>query len=445
MSLYSEHLQIIQQRFGNAFESHGYDSALIYSGHHRYAFLDDNSLPFKINPLFKYWLPLTSQQHSFIFVKSGQKPHLFLHQIEDYWHAQPTIPEGEWQAYFDVTIITDCQEVKSLLGSKLKNCAFIGEDNLCVDDWPVSVNPDAFIAQINYMRAYKTPYEIDCMRTANALAARAHMAAKQAFYAGKTELEVHLAYLNAIDIRESQLPYNNIIAFNQSASILHYDHYQTTLPSQRLSFLIDAGAEYQGYNADISRTYLAEGPEHAEFRALFEAYCSEYYSLLKEIQLGKSYLEFHDSAHRRIAKLLSDFELVNTSPEETYEKGYNRCVFPCGVGHYIGLQVHDVGGYLADCSGNELPRDPRYPFLRLNRPMEQDIVFTVEPGIYLIDQLLKPHADNPDFNWSRINQLKPYGGFRLEDCIALTADGVENLSQQGFDQLVREPIETPLL
>jgi Xaa-Pro dipeptidase len=157
--------------------------------------------------------------------------------------------------------------------------------------------------------------------------------------------------------------------------------------------------------------------------------------LLNEIERGKSYLEFHDSAHRRIARLLSEFELVKTSAEETYAKGYNQCFFPCGVEHYIGLQAHDVGGYMMDCTGREFTRDARYLLLRLNRPMEQDIVFTVEPGIYLIDQLLNQHADNPDFNWSRINQLKPYGGFRLEDCIALTAQGVENLSQRGFQQL----------
>lgn len=433
---YQKHIETLQQRFNQALSQNGLNAALIYSGQQTYAFMDDNSLPFRVNPYFKYWLPLTQQQRSFVYIQVDKKPHLFLFLDDDYWHAQPKIPDGEWQAFFDITVIQSVDDVKRALEINLSKTALIAGEVNEFRDWAFSqVNPDGLLNQLNYDRAYKTQYEIDCMREANLIAARAHVAAEQAFRAGKTELETHLAYLSAIPCRESALPYNNIVAFNEAASILHYDDYQTVNPDKRLSFLIDAGAQYNGYNSDISRTYLYDDNIDSEFTELFNSYIAEYYDLLDEIKLGKDYLEFHDSSHRRISKLLSQFELIKLSPEETYEKGYSRLFFPCGTGHYIGLQVHDIGGYLANPQGHMLAKDNRYPYLRLRRPMEANTVFTVEPGIYFIQQLLKDVKDDNNINWTKLNHFSQFGGFRYEDCIAVTENGVENLSQQGFDKL----------
>lgn len=440
MSLYQQHIQTLQHQFENAIQTHNLDGILIYSGQQSYAFRDDNALPFKTNPYFKYWLPLVRQQKSFIFIKPNQKPHVFLFQEQDYWHAQQQVPEGEWQQHFDLSVTDEPNFILRLLDAHKHNIAVIADAanaNNLFGEWPQNqINPLALLNELDYHRAYKTPYEIENMRVANQLAAKAHTVAKNAFFSGCTEQQIHNAYLDSLQIRESQLPYNNIIAFNQNASVLHYDDYQINNPSVRRSFLIDAGAEYKGYNADISRTYIDEtAPDAAEFKSLYDAYSTEYFSLLDEIKIGKPYLELHDSAHRRLSKLLSEFELVNCSADETYDKGYSQLVFPCGVGHYIGAQVHDVGGYLANPQGITLNKDSRYPFLRLMRPIEENIVFTVEPGIYLIDQLLNPQKDNPDFNWKRINQLKPFGGFRLEDSIAVTKNGIENLSVDAFEKL----------
>jgi len=247
-------------------------------------------------------------------------------------------------------------------------------------------------------------------------------------------LQIHQTYLAALNIRETALPYNNIIAFNENASVLHYDHYQTITPTRRRSFLIDAGASYKGYHADISRTYIdTSAPDANEFNQLYLAYQQAYHQLVDDIQIGKPYLALHDSAHRKLSHLLSEFDIVNCSGEDAYRKGYSQLFFPCGTGHYIGLQVHDVGGHLANDKGELLNKDPRYPFLRMLRPIEQNTVFTVEPGIYFIDQLLYQMRGNPDFNWTRIEQLKAFGGFRMEDCLAVTRQGVENLSEPGFN------------
>ena len=433
---YPKHIETLQQRFNHALSENRLNGALIYSGQQTYSFMDDNSLPFRVNPYFKYWLPMTQQQRSFVYIQVNKKPHLFLFLDDDYWHAQPQIPEGEWQGFFDITVIKNVNDVKRALEINLSKIALIAGEVSEFREWSFAqVNPDGLLNQLNFDRAYKTEYEIDCMRKANLIAARAHRAAEKAFRDGKTELETHLAYLNAIPCRESALPYNNIIAFNEAASILHYDDYQTVNPDKRLSFLIDAGAQYNGYNSDISRTYLYDDSIDSEFTELFNSYVTEYQGLLDEIKIGKDYLEFHDSSHRRISKLLSQFELIKLSPEETYEKGYSRLFFPCGTGHYIGLQVHDIGGYLANPQGDLLDKDKRYPYLRLRRPIETNTVFTVEPGIYFIQQLLKSVKDDKNINWSKLNHFSQFGGFRYEDCIAVTEEGIENLSQVGFDSL----------
>ena len=436
MTIYQLHLAQLQKNFETAMALANVSGVLIFSGMQKYPFRDDNGQRFNINPYFKYWLPLTSQVNSYLYIEPNQKPHLFLFQANDYWHAQPVLPEGEWQQHFDLTIISQPNDLKPLLNSKLSNTAFIGEETDVAHHFGIeSVNPENLLNYLDYQRAYKSDFEINNMRIANQLAAKAHLAAKQAFYNGESELSIHQHYLAALSIRETELPYNNIIALNENGAVLHYDHYQTTTPAQHRSFLIDAGASYQGYHSDISRTYVAKDYQQHEFASLYQAYQQQYSQLLEEIALGKSYLEFHDSAHRRISQLLSDFDIVRCSGEQAYERGYSRVFFPCGVGHYIGLQVHDVGGYLANSGEQLLNKDPRYPYLRLMRPMEENTVFTVEPGIYFIDMLLAQHKDNADFNWSNIDMFKQFGGFRMEDCIALTQGKVENLSQQAFDEL----------
>ena len=101
------------------------------------------------------------------------------------------------------------------------------------------------------------------MRRASVIAARGHVAARDAFLAGASEFEVHLAYCAASGQRESDLPYGNIIAFDAGAAVLHYQHLEHGRDVPRRSFLIDAGAQFRGYASDITRTWPAGDPEFA--------------------------------------------------------------------------------------------------------------------------------------------------------------------------------------
>jgi Xaa-Pro dipeptidase len=143
----------------------------------------------------------------------------------------------------------------------------------------------------------------------------------------------------------------------------------------------------------------------------------------------------HGQAVRDIAGLLQEIGVLRCSVEEALESGAARLFFPHGIGHLLGLQVHDVGGTLADREGHQLPKPPKDPALRLTRVLEPGFVVTMEPGIYFIDALLGParvgeHAARID--WSEVDRWRPYGGIRIEDNLAITVDGCRNLTREAF-------------
>ncbi|MCH8502402.1 MAG: Xaa-Pro dipeptidase [Aliidiomarina sp.] len=433
MSHYSQHLDYVKHQFDRALAANGFDAVLIAAGQPAYAFLDDNAYPYRVNPLFKYWLPITASPKSFIYYKSGETPKLFLYQARDFWHSTPKLPPGEWQDNFDITIIDNVETVVLSLGNAVKTTAFIGEVHAPADSWGLSAyNPESLIDFIHYHRAVKTEWELQNMRKANVLAARGHNAARDAFFAGKSELEIHAAYLAAMKCRETETPYNSIVALNQNGATLHYDVYDNDAPAEHRSFLIDAGAYYNGYCADITRSYAGKDGFYAELVAAVDA---AEQAIIKQIKPGVSYYDLHVETHRMIAQILADFGFFKVDAETIYQRGYTRPFFPHGLGHFIGLQVHDVGGYLKSENGDTFERDASHPFLRLRRELAEGQVFTIEPGIYVIDQLLEAFDGNEEFNWNRIAELRPYGGVRIEDSVVVTADGYENITRDAFASL----------
>ncbi|RUO30159.1 Xaa-Pro dipeptidase [Aliidiomarina sanyensis] len=433
MSQYVDHLQVVQKRFDEALEANGFDSVLIYAGHPRYAFLDDNPYSYRVNPMFKYWIPVTESPKSFIFYRRGETPRVFLYQARDFWHAQPQLPPGEWQEKCDVTLIDNIDQVRAALTDELPHAALISEPLEPLDRWNVkALNPQGLIDHLHYQRANKTAWEMANMRKANLLAARGHEAAKAAFFAGKSELEISHAYYGAMKFRESQAPYNSIIGLNEHAAVLHYDVYETEAPAEHRSFLIDAGAYYNGYCADITRTYAAKPGFFAE---LVEAVDRAEQEIIALIKPGVQYYDLHVETHRKIAAILHEFGFFKVDANTIYERGYTSAFFPHGLGHYIGLQVHDVGGYLKNPKGESFERDARHPFLRLRREVEEGNVFTIEPGLYVVDQLLEAFDGNEDFNWQRVAELRPFGGVRIEDSVIVTKDGSENITRDAFAAL----------
>ena len=110
--------------------------------------------------------------------------------------------------------------------------------------------------------------------------------------------------------------------------------------------------------------------------------------------------------------------------------------YPHGIGHLLGLQVHDVGGLQGTPEGKQIDRPYNHPFLRLTRKLEDGYVVTVEPGFYIIDQLLDEAKSKPIgkmIEWKRVEELRPFGGIRVEDNVVARPGGQENLTRQAFN------------
>ena len=432
--LYPAHLATVRARTDAALAAAGYDHLLLPSGVQTFRFLDDNPCPFFANPHFKHWLPLTELPDCWLVYTPGSKPILAYHQPADYWHMPPQDPAGYWLEHFEVQVIRSPEEAQRLFPKDPARCAIVGEDNTALGAYRPN-NPPRLINHLHYHRAVKTAYELQTMRAAQQRATRAHRAAEQAFRAGASEYDIHLAYIDAAAHTEGELPYHNIVALNRHGAVLHYQHQSRVKPAQHRSLLIDAGAQVHGYAADITRTY---GNGDPEFQALLDAVDGVQRQLVAGVRPGKSYPELHLEAHRLLAGVLEQLDIVRMSPEAQVERGVSSVFYPHGLGHLLGLQVHDVAGFQKNEAGETIDKPKGHPYLRLTRTLEPDMVLTIEPGLYFIELLLAglrsgPHAKA--VNWDKAAHLGQFGGVRIEDDVRVTTDEPENLTRNAFAEL----------
>jgi Xaa-Pro dipeptidase len=157
--------------------------------------------------------------------------------------------------------------------------------------------------------------------------------------------------------------------------------------------------------------------------------------LCAQVRAGVEWPSIHLAAHRAVAAVLRDADLIDCEPDEALASGLSAVFMPHGVGHLLGLQVHDVGGLQRTAAGGEIARQAAHPYLRLTRRLEAGFVVTMEPGLYFIDQLLsqaRADARGSHINWLRVEQLRRFGGIRIEDDLAVTAPGCENLTRDAF-------------
>jgi Xaa-Pro dipeptidase len=218
--------------------------------------------------------------------------------------------------------------------------------------------------------------------------------------------------------------------------VLHYQHQERERPSEVRSFLIDAGASVNGYASDITRTYSQN--EGDEFQSLVDAMDRAQLELCADVRPGLDYRNFHMLAHRKIGAILREFDFITVDSETAVETKITNAFFPHGLGHYIGLQVHDVGGFMASKQGDTIPKPEGQDFLRLTREVETTHVFTVEPWIYFIDSLLDELRNSEysgSVNWDRVDSFRKFGGVRIEDDLVVTENGAENLTRDQFAAL----------
>jgi Xaa-Pro aminopeptidase len=256
---------------------------------------------------------------------------------------------------------------------------------------------------LHEMRLFKGPEEIRLMKRAAKISAQAHRRAMQTCKPGMMEYEIEAELLYEFRKGGSPFPaYPPIVGGGANSCILHYTENNAELKPGDL-LLIDAGAEIDGYAADVTRTFPVSGRYSGEQRAIYELVLAAQQAAIEQVRPGKHWNDPHENAVRVLTQGLRDLGLLNGAVDGHIENGDYKRFYMHRTGHWLGMDVHDVGDYKLDDTW---------------RLLEPGMVLTVEPGLYIAAA-----QDIPE-GFRNI-------GVRIEDDVLVTRDGNEVLSRDA--------------
>jgi Xaa-Pro dipeptidase len=428
-ALHRSHVSWLQTETAAVLARLGYDAVVLHSGTQaKRSGYDDQYWPLRTTPHFHHWLPL-SEPGCAVVVRPGKKPLLLRVKSEDFWETlRPPETDHFWDS-FEVKEAAPAQVAALVKEALHGKAAFIGEDAAAAAVFGLGEarDPSALVLALDQLRVHKTAYEEACLGEANRRAAAGHDELRRLFDRSDIpELELHLAFLSATRQDDSETPYKNIVALGAHAATLHHITYEKKAAPAG-SLLVDAGAQFAGYGSDVTRTWVkgggAAGSTFAQLVSLMEGMQQR---LCAKALPGLHYEALHEEAHRQTAAIIREIGLSKLPEGELLESGITRAFFPHGLGHSLGLQTHDVGcGLLKPKAEN--------PFLRNTTVISARQCFTIEPGFYFIDALLRPLRNGPGaaaIDWKLVDALAPFGGIRIEDDLVVGAQAPRNLTRE---------------
>ena len=255
---------------------------------------------------------------------------------------------------------------------------------------------------IHDMRLYKSRAEIKCLKKSADIAAAAHIRMMQACAPGKFEYELQAEYIYYLTQQQSHSSYPPIIGSGENGNILHYINNNHVMKEGDL-VLIDAGAEYDFYASDITRTFPVNGQFSARQKDLYELVLQAQLDAIDKARVGHHWNDFHDAAVQTISQGLLDLKIIKGTLSQVLEEKTYANYYMHLTGHWLGLDVHDCGDYRVDDLWVEL---------------EENMVLTVEPGLYISEASKAPKA------WRGM-------GIRIEDDIQVTKKGPVVLSKNA--------------
>ncbi|TKS69769.1 Xaa-Pro dipeptidase [Collichthys lucidus] len=283
-------------------------------------------------------------------------------------------------------------------------------------------------------RLLKTDMELEVLRYTNRISSEAHKMIMKHVKPGLKEYEMeslfqHYCYTKG-GMRHTS--YTCICGTGHNSSTLHYGH--AGAPNDKTIVdgdmcLFDMGGEYYCYTSDITCSFPANGKFTPDQRAIYEAVHKSSRTVMAAIKPGVKWTDMHRLADRVHLEELVKIGILNGSVEDMLKVHLGSVFMPHGLGHLLGIDVHDVGGYPEDV---ERIQEPGLRSLRMGRLVQERMVLTVEPGIYFINHLLDQALADPTQSCFINNQVlarfRNFGGVRIEDDIAVTADGIELLT-----------------
>ncbi len=324
---------------------------------------------------------------------------------EDYG-ADEAYPQADFLNHLP-DIVRQTQRIYHVLGhsSEIDRAITNTLDGMRLRSRNVAAPADAIVdprSIVHEMRLYKEPAEVDIMRRASAISREAHEAGARLVRSGVYEYEIEaIIEYTFRSLGARGAAYTTIVGGGNNATVLHYVTNSEKLRDHEM-VLVDAGCELEGYASDVTRTYPIDGRFTAAGRAIYDVVLTAQRAGIDQCAPGKTLADVHAASVRAIVEGLIDLKLLSGDVDDLIEKEAYRRFYMHKTSHWLGLDVHDVGNYGSGGS---------------HRPLEPGMVFTVEPGIYLAAD-----DENAKAEFRGI-------GVRIEDDIAITEDGCENLTE----------------
>ncbi|EEP76062.1 hypothetical protein UREG_00910 [Uncinocarpus reesii 1704] len=356
------------------------------------------------------------------------------------WTGLPMSAEEALKVY-DVDVVLPSTEVNAQLAhccankdSKPKRVYAI-PDRVCPETTFLpfdDTNWDVLAQAIEQCRKVKDEYEIALLKRANEISAQAHLAVMKASKTAKNERELEAIFRSTCLYYDSrQQSYGPIMARGVNGATLHYQtnnmDIDDPVTGERPSLLIDAGGEYRMYASDITRAIPLSGKFSPEARQIYDIVLDMQMQCFGMIKAGVAWDDVHALAHKVAIKGLVNLGILRGSEEELFQKGVSVAFFPHGLGHYMGMDTHDVGG-----NPNFADPNPMFKYLRLRGTLSPNEVVTVEPGVYFCRFIIEPYLKSPELSKyidsAVLDKYWKVGGVRIEDNLVVTQDGFQNLT-----------------
>lgn len=440
MSDLAQHLRDRRQRLAQRFPG----PVLLWSGRAPSRNFAANRYPFRASSHFLYFGGLAIADA--VLRLGGDRCELFWNEPDpedDLWHG-----ESSRRATIAAHIGADAHYPLADLATRSQGAATVGVIDPITRQHQSEILgrgiPDprqaegadlALVQAIVAVRLMQDPAALAELRRAGQVAIAAHRAGMQATATAKTEANIRAAMEAVILGHNATTAYNSIVTTH--GEVLHNEHYEHKLQPGDL-VLADVGAEVaSGWASDITRTWPVSGHFSRTQKDIYDIVLAAHDVCIAETRAGVEYRKIHFLAAQTLTEGLVDLGILRGQPEDLVDQDAHALFFPHGVGHLLGLDVHDMedlGDWAGYAAGRQ--RSDRFGlgFLRLDRPLKTSMVVTIEPGFYQVPAILNDPERRDRYahlvNWERLAQFGDVRGIRIEDdvwvgdrtCEVLTAD-----------------------
>ncbi|XP_037817170.1 xaa-Pro dipeptidase-like [Lucilia sericata] len=356
---------------------------------------------------------------------------LSLEEFKAMYEVDRVLYADELNAFFEKAapkLILTLSGLNTDSGLRSKPASFEGIEKFVV-------NCDILHPIIAECRVLKSPEEIEVLRYVAKVSSDAHIKVMKFMRPGRSEYEGESLFLHhSYSVGGCRhASYTCICGSGVNSAVLHYGH--AAAPNDKAvkdgdMCLFDMGANYCGYAADITCSFPANGKFNEDQKFIYNAVLAARNAVLKEAKDGVSWVDMHRLSCRVLLEHLKAGGMLQGDVDEMLAAGLAGTFQPHGLGHLIGLDVHDVGGYLPDQPAR--PTESWISKLRFARTLKDGMYVTVEPGCYFVDILMDKALADPKLNKFIVKEVferfRNFGGVRIEDDVLITKNGNENFA-----------------